>query len=133
MCWLRVSKLYFKKEIKLFGEMYPEHAKNLIYSLIKIGLISYQRVNTDFGQLAIGRYNSLSSMIEIDKLISNNESYKIRQQYLLTNNIRYELVYSGYEMLYSSRLTGITLPEPTFNVINKFNYEKIFGGCECNV
>lgn len=127
MCWLRVSKLFFNKETKSFGELYPYHAKNLIKFLIENDMISYQRFITDYGQLSIGRYKSLTSMNEIDKLQTECESFKIRQQYLKSNNIRYDLVYSGPEILYSSLKTDLHLPNAGINSINRFNYKTILG------
>lgn len=127
MCWLRVSKLFFNKETKSFGELYPYHAKNLIKFLIESDMISYQRFITDYGHLSIGRYKSLSSMNEIDKLQTQCISFKIRQQYLKDNNIGYELVYSGHENLYSSLITGVELPNANVDSINRFNYKTILG------
>jgi len=54
--WLAVSKMYIPTGVKLFGDIYPKAAQNLIEFLFLNGLETYQKINTSWGQLSVGRY-----------------------------------------------------------------------------
>lgn len=122
MCWLAVSKIYIPIGVKLFGEVYPIQANNLIKFLFLNGLDSYQKINTSWGQLSIGRYSSLQSIQQLDEIVKNNINYQLRSNYFSTYNIQQERIYIGLEEKFNSKSNGIILPPIDYKVLTKLNY-----------
>lgn len=122
--WLAVSKIYIPAGVKLFGDIYPNSAQNLIEFLFLNGLETYQKINTDWGQLSVGRYLSQGNLQKLDNERKNNTDFLLRLRYFEENNIKQERIYEGPDECYNSKITDIELPPPNYNILNKFNFKK---------
>lgn len=125
MIWIRVSKIYIPPGVKLFGQVYPREARDLIQLLFDNGIVSYQKIDTSWGQLSIGRFPSSEIMENLDVLEKLSPDYQTRCKYFNDNDIIQERIYIGPESDYNSHITGITLPEPHFQTLTRHNLESI--------
>lgn len=123
--WLAVSKIYIPAGVKLFGDIYPNSAQNLIKFLFLNGLESYQKINTAWGQLSIGRYMSQDNLQKLDNDRTYNTDFLLRLRYFEEHNIKQERIYEGPEECYNSKITGIELPPANYNILTKFNFKNI--------
>lgn len=123
--WLRVSKIYIPPGVKLFGQIYPREARDLIQLLFDNGTESYQKIDTPWGQLSIGRFPSKEIMENLDVLEKLSPDYQTRCKYFRDNGITQERIYIGSESDYDPHITGITLPEPHFQTLTRHNLRAV--------
>lgn len=106
MCWIRVSKLFMPPGISPYGHVFPQSAKRLVDFLFNNGLISYQRVNYEWGQLSIGRYPDDGTWYHIEQIVVDHPDYIARHHYFQEHRVVYSNIYFGLESHYPLKTLG---------------------------